>query len=193
MEIEKQFEIPATPAATYAMLIDLERVGPCIPGGEIGASDGDGSHPAKIAVRLGPMRMSYSGKVRIEEASEAALRAVLEADLREQRGQGTAKARMTMLVSEAGGGSQVATVTAVKLSGRAAQMAQGVIDDVADRLVGEMASCLAARFEPAGEGEERQAPPEAKPINGVRLMLQVLWTKIKRAFGGRRGDADESA
>ena len=134
------------------------------------------------------MRMSYSGKVRIEEASEAALRAVLEADLREQRGQGTAKARMTMLVSEAGSGSQVATVTAVKLSGRAAQMAQGVIDDVADRLVGEMASCLAARFEPAGEGQERQAPPEAKPINGVRLMLQVLWTKIKRAFGGRRGE-----
>ena len=108
------------------------------------------------------MRMSYSGKVRIEEASEAALRAVLEADLREQRGQGTAKARMTMLVSEAGGGSQVATVTAVKLSGRAAQMAQGVIDDVADRLVGEMASCLAARFEPAGEGKEPAGSPRSE-------------------------------
>ncbi len=192
MEIEQQFEIPAPAADAYALLIDLERVAPCIPGGEVGARQDDGSHPAKIVVRLGPMRMNYSGKVRIEDASEAAMRAVLDAELREQRGQGTAKARMTMLVKEDGAGSQVATVTEVTLSGRAAQMAQGVIDEVADRLVGEMASCLATRFEPTEEGKEPEAAPAAKPINGLRLMLHVLWAKIKRAFGGsKRGEADE--
>ncbi len=195
MRIEKSFEIPAPPADAYALLVDLERVGACIPGGEVGAGDEDGSHAAKIAVKLGPMRMTYAGTVRIGEADEAARRAVLEADLREQRGQGKARAEMTMTVTEGGPGSRVATVTEVDLSGRAAQMAQGVIDEVADRLVGEMASCLAARFvatdEAGGEAAARAAKSEPKPINGLRLMFQIFWARIKRAFGGKkRGDAD---
>lgn len=187
MRVEKSFEIPAPPADVYTLLIDLEQVGGCIPGGEVGAAAEDGSHPAKIAVKLGPMRMTYAGKVRIGETDAGARRAVLETDLREQRGQGTARAEMTMEVAGNGGGSKVETVTEVALSGRAAQMAQGVIDEVADRLVGEMATCLAARFAVSedGAGQAGGAPPEAKPINGLRLMFQVFWARIKRAFGAR--------
>lgn len=190
MRIEKRFEIPAPPAAAYALLIDLERVGACVPGGEIGPAGADGAHPAKIAVKLGPMRMTYAGKVRIGESEEVGRRAVLEADLREQRGQGNARAQMTMTVSEGGAGSQVETVTEVDLSGRAAQMAQGMIDEVADRIVGDMANCLASRIDGPGgaaDGDARVAPKsEPKPINGLRLMLGVLWARIGRALGGRR-------
>lgn len=197
MRIEKSFEIPAPPADAYALLIDLERVGACVPGGEIGPPGADGAHPAKIAVKLGPMRMTYGGKVRIGDSDEASRRAVLEAELREQRGQGNARAQMTMTVSEGGAGSTVETVTEVDLSGRAAQMAKGVIDEVADRIVGDMAKCLATRFDDAGgaggagDGDTPAAPPsEPKPINGLRLMFGVLWARIKRAFGGgRREDA----
>lgn len=193
MRIEKRFEIPAPPADAYALLIDLERVGACVPGGEIGPADADGAHPAKIAVKLGPIRMTYGGKVRIGESDEADHRAVLEADLREQRGQGNAHAQMTMTVGESGAGSQVETVTEVALSGRAAQMAQGMIDEVADRIVGDMASCLASRFDGPAEAVGGYAPApksEPKPINGLRLMFGVLWARIRRALGGRRsGDA----
>lgn len=195
MRIEKSFEIPAPPADTYALLIDLEQVGACVPGGEIGPADADGAHPAKIAVKLGPMRMTYGGKVRIGESDAAGRRAVLEAELREQRGQGNARAQMTMTVGEEGAGSKVATVTEVDLSGRAAQMAKGVIDEVADRIVGDMAKCLATRFDGAGgagvgDGTAAVPPSEPKPINGLRLMFGVLWSRIKRAFGGgRREDA----
>ncbi len=194
MRLEKGFEIPAPPADAYALLIDLERVGACVPGGEIGPADTDGAHPAKIAVKLGPIRMTYGGTVRIGESDEANHRAVLEANLREQRGQGNARARMTMTVAAAGAGSKVETVTEVDLSGRAAQMAQGMIDEVADRIVGDMASCLASRFDGPTEalgGDAATAPrSEPKPINGLRLMLGVLWARIRRVFGGRRsGDA----
>ncbi|MQA73816.1 MAG: carbon monoxide dehydrogenase, partial [Solirubrobacterales bacterium] len=140
MRIENDFEVPAAPPQTYGLLVDLERVGPCIPGGEVGPRDDDGSHPATIAVKVGPMRMNYRGKVRIDEQDDAAHRAVLVADVREQRGQGTAKATMTMAVVAGGAGSLVETVTEVKLTGRAAQMGRGVVDDVAARLVGEMAA-----------------------------------------------------
>lgn len=194
MRIEKRFEIPAPPADAYALLIDLERVGACVPGGEIGPTDADGSHPAKIAVKLGPMRMTYGGKVRIGQSDEAGRRAVLEADLREQRGQGNARAQMTMTVGEGGAGSLVGTVTEVDLSGRAAQMARGMIDEVADRIVGDMAICLASRFagpDEAAGGDTPAAPQgQPRPINGLRLMLGVLWGRIRRGLGsGGREDA----
>ncbi|MGH2963630.1 MAG: aldehyde dehydrogenase family protein, partial [Solirubrobacterales bacterium] len=137
MRIENDFEVPAAPSETYALLVDLERIAPCIPGGEVGPREDDGAHPATIAVKLGPMRMTYRGEVRIEERDAAAHRAVLAADVREQRGQGTARATMTMAVAAAAAGSLVETVTDLKLTGRAAQMGRGVVDDVAARLVAD--------------------------------------------------------
>jgi uncharacterized protein len=193
MRIENDFEVPASPSETYELLVDLERVAPCIPGGEVGPRVDDGSHPVSIAVRLGPMRMNYRGKVRITDRDDAAGRAVLAADVREQRGQGTATARMTMAVAANDSGSLVETVTDVKLTGRAAQMGRGVVDDVAARLVAEMAACIAARFAPAegaGEpgGDGAEPAERAKPIRGLRLMAHVLWERLKRAFRRRGGE-----
>jgi carbon monoxide dehydrogenase subunit G len=200
VRIENDFNVPAAPPETYGLLIDLERVGPCIPGGEVGRRSEDGSHPATIAVKLGPMRMNYRGTVRIEEQDDAAHRATLVADVREQRGQGSAKARMTMAVAADGGASRVETVTDVTLTGRAAQMGRGVVDDVAARLVEEMAQCVAARFGPGDGGGDAGGPnraasgpvaagPEAgKPIGGLRLMARVLWARLKRAFQREGGE-----
>lgn len=183
MKIEQQFEVPATPADTYALLIDVERVAPCIPGGEVGPVEPDGSHKASIAVRLGPMRMTYKGTVRIAESDDAAHRAVLAADVREQRGQGTAKATMRMAVEAGRAGSVVATETDVRLTGRAAQMGRGVVEDVAGKLVEDLSRCVAQRFEAPGTEGGAQVPPEpAKPVAGFRLMVRVLWERIKRIF-----------
>jgi uncharacterized protein len=191
MRIEKEFEVPAAVAETFELLVDLERVGSCIPGGELGAADDAGAHPASIAVKLGPMRMSHRGEVRMTERDAAARRAVLAADVREQRGQGAATATMTMSVAGDGARSRVETVTDLMLTGRAAQMGRGVVEDVAERLVAEMAACLAARLdagaEESGEGE-RAATEPAKPIKGFRLMARVLWERLKRAFGRREGE-----
>jgi uncharacterized protein len=194
MRIEQDFEVPAAPPQIYELLVDLERVAPCIPGGEVGPREDDGSHPASIAVRLGPMRMNYRGKVRIESRDDAARRAVLAAHLREQRGQGTAKATMTMAVAASDSRARVESVTDVRLTGRAAQMGRGVIDDVAARLVADMADCIAARFAPAEGGAAGAAragvgPPEhAKPISGLRLLARVLLERLKRAFRRRGGE-----
>jgi len=137
------------------------------------------------------MRMTYRGTVRITERDDDARRAVLSADVREQRGQGAAAATMTMTVAADGSGSAVETVTEVNMTGRAAQMGRGVIDDVAARLVDEMATCIAARLALAETGEADasatppEATPQAKPIGGIRLMLRVLWARLRRPFSKR--------
>lgn len=190
MEIRSGFTIPAPPDEAYRFLLDLERVGPCIPGGEVGARAADGSYPARVTVKLGPMRLVYEGTARIEEADPAVRRAVLSAEAREARGQGSARTTMAMTIGAENGGSQVEVVTELTLTGRAAQMGRGVVDEVARRLVADMATCLEQRLT-GRVGPEAPAPAkpgreERRELRGGRLLLSVLWGKLTALLGRRR-------
>ncbi len=193
MEIANTFAVQAPAAEVYDALVDLERVGPCIPGATVGPAGDDGAHSVEIAVKVGPMRMTYRGTVRIMERDDAARHALLEADVKEARGQGTARARMSMDVSEDGGAASVASVTEVEMTGRAAQMGKGIIEDVAKRLVADMAGRLSAMLAatPAPEAgavaaaAPRPAPAPAPPVNGIGLAWRALWDRVRRIFARR--------
>jgi uncharacterized protein len=167
VRIETGFDISRPPADTYALLLDLERVMPCFPGAELLARRPDGARDLRVTVRLGPMRLSYQGDVRIAERDDPARRAVLAGNARETRGGGSANARIAMRVEESERGARVVAEADVDLTGRAAQMGRGIVEDVATRLVGEMAACLEAGLAgdvPAGGGRPA-------PLEGGRLML----------------------
>jgi carbon monoxide dehydrogenase subunit G len=158
----------------------------------------DAAYPAEIAVRLGPMKLTYSGTVRLNNRDAAARQATMVADVREVRGQGAARARMSMTVSQDGeSGSRVASVTDVELSGRAAQMGAGIVDDLAQRLVAEMAAnlekLLAASSRSALAAPATAASPASvranRPISGLRLLLRALWHRLRR---GRRQSVSET-
>jgi carbon monoxide dehydrogenase subunit G len=197
MEIRNTFDVDAPPERVFDALVDLERVGPAIPGATIGAAGDDGAHAAQILVKLGPMRMTYAGTVRIVERDDAARRAVLSADVKETRGQGSARATMSMQVDGDGRPARVDSLTEVQMTGRAASMGRGIIEDVATRLVAQMAENLAAQLAPAPEASTPPvagaapvapaAPPAPAPaVNGIALLLKVLRDRIARALGRRR-------
>lgn len=175
MQISNDFTVGAEPEAVYRTLLDFERVGPCIPGATVGPADAEGAHPAEIAVRLGPMKLTYKGTVRLDDREDAERRATMLADVRETRGQGAARAQMSMTVSPDGAGSRVDSVTDVHLTGRAAQMGGGIVEDVAQRLVMDMAANLERLLEaegtadsagaPAGVGGAPEPPPAPEPTN----------------------------
>ncbi len=189
MQLTNEFTVDAVPQDVYLTLLDFERIGPCIPGASVGPADPRGAHPAEIAVRLGPMKLSYKGTVRLEDHDDANRRATLVADVREVRGQGSARARMSMSVTGEGAGARVASRTDVELSGRAAQMGAGIVEDVAQRLIGDMAANLERLLEAhartgngGGPGPETEAtaPPVARPISGFRLLVRALWHRLWR-------------
>ena len=203
MEIANRFTVDAPPQTAYEALVDLEQIGPCISGATIGPAEADGAHPAQIAVKLGPMRMTYAGKVRIVEQDRSARRAVLAADVKEARGQGSARATMTMRVGEDGPGASVESATEVQLTGRAAQMGRGLIEDVAGRLVREMADNLGALLATpapapsAAAADPAPSRPAARPVNGLGLVgkviasriawvLRLLASRVKRLFNRTR-------
>ena len=194
MQITNEFSIGLPPDRAYALLLDLEQVTPCMPGAELGEAREDGSHAVKVTVKLGPMRFVYDGSVAIAETDDAARRAVMVGSARESRGQGSAKATIAMTVSGDGDGSTVTAVADVELTGRAAQMGRGVVEDVAKKMIADMAACLGRRFA-APETRYEEAPPSASPppaapppapqLKAGSIFWTVLVGRIKALFRRR--------
>jgi hypothetical protein len=62
-------------------------------------------------------------------------------------------------------------------------MGQGIMQDVAERMIGEMARNMEALLAPAAPAEAASSdPPKAKPIKGISLILGVLGDRIRRLF-----------
>jgi len=102
----------------------------------------------------------------------------------------SAKATIAMTVSEEGAASKVSAVADVELTGRAAQMGRGVVEDVAKKMIADMASCLELRFAQPDTPESPAPPPaapvaEAKPIRAGSIFWTVLAGRIKALFRRR--------
>jgi len=185
MEISTTFTILLPADEAYRFLLDLEQVAPCVPGGELGPAAADGTYPANVTVRLGPMRLGYSGSLWISEQDDPSRSAVLRAKANETGAQGSLDASMTMKVTPNGEGSRVDVHTELTLAGRAAKLGRGIVDDVARRLVAEMATCLEQRLGDQGAGRETQVAAVPQ-ISGIKLLLHVVAERLGRI--GWKGD-----
>lgn len=191
MEIANQFDVAAPPDRVYELMLDPARVAPCIPGAEVLGKRDDGGYDAQVTVRIGPVRMAYKGTVAVVDHDDAAHTASMRARGAEARGQGNVDATMHMGVSARdGGGSHVEVTTQMQVTGRVAQMGQGIMQDVAVRMIGEMARNMEALLtveQPADvaaqDAPAPTPPPAAEPIKGGSLILRVLWGRIRGVFG----------
>jgi carbon monoxide dehydrogenase subunit G len=186
LRLENSFEAPAPPDAAWALLLDVPRVVPCMPGAELTEVVDDSNWKAKIAVKLGPVSLTFGTDVKLEEADEAARKVTLSADGRELRGRGAARATVESSLTSVNGGTRVDIATDLHLTGPAAQYGRGLVADVSSQLIGRFADCLKAQLDTAepARAEEAVAQP-GKPVGGLRLGLAAVWRSIKRLF--RRG------
>ena len=118
MEFQNEFDVQAPIDEVYAAMLDLERVGPAMPGAEVLEKTGDDRYKVAIKVKVGPISMQYRGDVEIVDRDPAAHSARLSVQARETRGQGTASADVDMRLDERDGGTHGAITAQVKLAGR---------------------------------------------------------------------------
>ena len=164
MKLENEFTVDAPVDEAWKTMIDLERVTPCLPGATLTEQEGD-EYRGKMTVRLGPVKQEYDGTVKFEETDEEEHRAVLKADGKDKRGQGTASATITSTMSEENGGTKVHVETDMQLTGRAAQFGRGVQQDVAAKLLTQFADCLEKEI--LGENvQDEDSEPAAAGANG---------------------------
>ena len=124
-------------------MVDLERVIPAVPGASILEKTGDDAVKAEVKIKLGSMSMNYSGPAEVVERDDAAHRAVMTAEAKEAGGQGNANARVTMELSEQGDGTEVSLHSVINVTGKAAQMGEGVISAVTEGMIKEFSENLA--------------------------------------------------
>jgi uncharacterized protein len=169
--MENEFTVEAPVEQAWETLLDLERITPCLPGAALEEESGD-EYKGTMTIRLGPVTQKYNGTVSFEETDEESRRAVLKADGKDARGQGTASATITSTLTEEEGGTKVHVETDMHLTGRAAQFGRGVQQEVATKLINQFAECLEkeimgenTRDEPE-QPEPTEEPEEAVSANG---------------------------
>jgi carbon monoxide dehydrogenase subunit G len=175
MRLENSFDVPASPEQAWALLLDVPRVVPCMPGAELTETVDETHWKAQVAVKLGPMSMTFAADVARELVDEEARSVVLSTKARELKGRGGATATITSTLEAFEGGTRVAVVTDLQLSGPAAQFGGPVVKTVAGRLTEQFAACL------KGQLADETAPVEpAKPIGGFALFLRGLLARFRR-------------
>ena len=157
MELAHEFTVNTPIDRAWAVLTDVERIAPCMPGAELTEVDGDTYH-GLVKVKVGPITAQYKGTASFVEKDGAAHRAVLKAAGRDARGQGNASATVTAVMTEQGDGTRVAITTNMTVSGRVAQFGRGVMADVTAKLLQQFVDNLEADvLGPAGSGEAASA------------------------------------
>ena len=143
MDFDNSFTVDKPIDEVWSTMTDLERVIPAVPGAEILEKTGDDAVKAGVKIKLGSMSMNYSGPAEIVEKDDASHRAVMTAQAKEAGGQGNADAKVTMELSEQGAGTEVSLHSVVNVTGKAAQMGEGVISAVTEGMIKEFSGNLA--------------------------------------------------
>ena len=145
MKLTNEFVVQAPVEQAWTVLLDVERVAPCLPGASLTGRDGE-DYLGQMRLKLGPIMSTYSGALRIEEADEATHRAVLSAKARDTRN-GTASATIvSVMTPEAAGGTRIVVETDLGITGPAAQFGRGVMQEVSAKLMTQFAGALEAEI-----------------------------------------------
>ena len=178
MQLENEFTVPASIDQAWAVLLDVPRVAPCLPGATVEDGGGDeGEYKGQMKIKIGPITASYKGTVKIQEADEAAHRVAMRAQAKDARGQGTAAATITSTMEEVADGTKITVVTDMRVTGPAAQFGRGVMQDVSAKLMTRFAECLA---------EQMQASPDIETTDEAEAEAEAAGRRDRDRGADRR-------
>jgi uncharacterized protein len=165
MNIQDEFRVDVPVEEAWAVLLDVERIAPCMPGAQLQEIDGD-EFRGIVKVKVGPITAQYKGAARLTEVDDANHRAVIRAEGRDTRGQGNASATVTATLQPDGDGTRVRIESDVTITGKVSQFGRGVIADVSSKLLAQFVACL-ERDVLAGPAATPSTSPSGPAADGI--------------------------
>lgn len=159
MEMDHSFTVPVSPERAWEVLLDVERIAPCMPGATVDEFDGE-VVTGRIKVKVGPVSLTYRGTAKFTERDPDAKVMMLEASGKETRGAGTASAtvRAWLEPGSSGEATRVSMHTTMNVTGRPAQFGRGVMVEVGAKLVEKFAENLHQQIAGGGAAAPAAAP-----------------------------------
>jgi carbon monoxide dehydrogenase subunit G len=167
IELDNSFTVPVPPEKAWDVLLDVERIAPCMPGASVLSISDDGNEiEGQVKVKLGPLSLTYKGTAKFTEKDQANRTIAIDATGKETRGAGTASANVqaTLTPAETAGSTLVSIHTSLNVTGRPAQFGRSLLPEVSGKLIAQFATnleALIASDSAATAASEEIASPEA--------------------------------
>jgi uncharacterized protein len=185
MLIASDFEVAQPAERVWDFFGDIPAVATCLPGAELTEDLGDDKYQGRVAIRMGPVKLSFTGTAAITERDHAARRIVVDAAGADEKGRGNASMVVTANLQPVGpAATKVAVTQDLQLSGAAAQYGRGMISDVTSVLMHDFAQNLQSRIDAVQRGESSVTSASAASgiAIGLRALRMALLRVVRRFF-----------
>ncbi len=163
MELVNEFTVNRPIHEAWAVITDVERIAPCLPGAQLQEIEGD-SYRGVVKVKVGPISAALKGEAHFLERDDANYRAVLKGDGRDTKGNGNASAIITASLQQISPTSAKCTVhTKLDMTGKVAQFGRGALADISGKLMLQFSKNLDAMLE-KDAAEPAAAAPAAEAL-----------------------------
>lgn len=142
MDLNHEFTVNVPVAEAWAILTDLERIAPCLPGAQLTEVEGD-TYRGQVKIKVGPILAQFKGQASFVSRDDVAHKASLKGEGRDTTGKGNASAIITAELTSITPTSTKCTVhTDLSISGKVAQFGRGALADVSDKLLAQFSENL---------------------------------------------------
>ena len=186
MKIENSFHVDLPLDSAWATLLDVPSLVPCMPGAELLAVENERSFRGQVKVKLGPISVAFRGLARLEEIDEAQRLVRAVASGTEEKGRGSAQAKVTFQLFPDASGTRVNVVSDIALAGAVAQYgrAQGVIADVSQVMIDTFAQNLSRHIE-SKRPDASGTAPITRPAPAPAISVFALFAALVRRWFAR--------
>lgn len=191
MELAHTFWLSVPVAEAWPLLVDLERIAPCLPGAQLLRVEGD-RYSGLMAVQAGPVTVRFRGHVTVAERDNDTRRLVVEARGRHTGGRGGAEATVAAHLHPAGERTRVDVRITLTFAGAVGRLDWETHARIAGGLVERFAACvdqMALHHGPASSPPTLELTIVAAPVLrrvGAVLLASLIGLVLCRAGLTRR-------
>jgi carbon monoxide dehydrogenase subunit G len=197
MRFQNSFTVAAPPDKAWAVLLDVSRIAPCVPGAELTEIVDPTHFKGRARVKIGPVELAFGGQAEFAEVDNINRKARLLAKGNDTKGRGNASAVIDFELVPDGTGSRVTAATDLTMTGAIAQYGRGIgiMNDVANHITEAFARNLQELLAQEGSAGStglasgRAVAPQATPISVFTLALAVFRRMAERLFAKLFGGA----
>ena len=158
MIFEQRVSLAAPSDAVWDLIVDVPRMGACLPGLEDVRAEAPETYAGSLRVTVGPMGVRLEGRLRLAEYDRERLTTRLDVEAVDRRIRSSVNSKTTMRLEANGDATELHMYTEAAVLGKLGQLGQAVLRKKTDQLLAQFAANMAAELSGSGAGDRSGGP-----------------------------------